>query len=212
MQDRSSAAALTRARRTRSVRRRGDRLPLSDAARGEGGSPESGEGGACFAPTFRPPAGGTRTSRRSFDRPQRERIPALDEQPPAVGDGVGVSVAVRHLVAGNFLVPLVAGLEDDQLGPGGQGQQDGAGVDDRTVTRAPAPAKATAPAPAHTGAPTPGGARTPAPAQGGSPGGPAVPGVDAEQAAPVGEPIDQAVLQDRRVELDGVLRVTPELL
>src|SRR5262245_22663630 len=109
-----------------------------------------------------------------------------------------MGLTVCDLVAGDLLEFLAAGLKDDELCPGSQGQEDRAGGHD-----GPVPAAATAAA-----APTP--ASAPASSHGSGPGGLAVLGIDAEQVVVAREPEDQPVPEHGRVELDGVVLVVPE--
>src|SRR2546422_5158112 len=79
-------------------------------------------------------------SQGSLDGPQRQGVLVFDEQAVARDDRIGVGLLVRDLHAGQFLVFLVAGLEDDQLSFGSQSQQDSAGVDDRPESVSPSSA------------------------------------------------------------------------
>ena len=101
---------------------------------------------------------------------------------------------VGHLDPGQFGVSLVAGSKDDHLGSGSQGEQDRAGIDNRSESAAPAPALG------------------PGPCRRRAPGGLAALGVDAEQLVALCQAVEQAVLEHRRVELDGLLDVRPEFV
>src|SRR5438045_4022859 len=122
----------------------------------------------------------------SVESPQCDRILIFDENPVAGDDRIRMGRCLSDLQASQFLVFLFVGLENNQFGLGRQSEQNRASVNYGPETTS---------------------------ATGGiSPSGLARFGIDAKKVPTLRESEKQSGFQHRRIELDRVFRVRPQLL